>query len=495
MNRPVLSFALASLLAACTESSPSTPTPDAGATTDIPNDLATADVTEDIPATPKVDAGPPPPRWPRQLPDARTIFDARGLRAARAIVHAHSVHSHDACDGNPYVDGGPNEPCLQSFRRALCDTRIDVIFLTEHAGHMAEGSFERVMQHRDGDELIREEGALVGYRIACASGHRVLLLPGAENELMPIGLTRHPELRDGDLGRAYHDDLASGAARFRAAGALVAVPHVEQRSIADLRAISPDVLELYNIHANLDPRIAGPHLGFNVGQALADLLRFRSVSSGLDPEWAFLTFFQENQNDLGKWAQLLTDGVRLAAVAASDAHENVLPQPLADGERGDSYRRVFRWFNNELLVRGEVTRASAMQALRDARALTVFETFGTPAGFSYTAVTAGATADVGDTVMLSDGPELRVTLPSVMDLDASLPRPEVSARILRAEASGAWTVVAMGTEATLSFRPTTAGIYRAEARITPRHGAPYLPGLERLVRDVPWVYANPIWVR
>ncbi len=72
------------------------------------------------------------------------------MRATRAIIHAHSVHSHDACDGNPYVDGGVNEPCLQSFRRAGYADKIDVVFLTEHSGHMSEGSFERVMPVRPG---------------------------------------------------------------------------------------------------------------------------------------------------------------------------------------------------------------------------------------------------------------------------------------------------------------------------------------------------------
>lgn len=493
------------LTVSCSESPPSSSTPDATAITDAgtSNDLGntTTDVTldQDSTVTP-LDAGPPPPRWPRQLPPANTIFEARGYHSARAIIHAHSVHSHDACDGNPYVDGGPNEPCLQDFRRGACDTRVDVIFLTEHAGIMAEGSFERVMQYRPGDDLIRENGSLVGYRIACADGHRVMVLPGAENELMPLALAHHPEPINGDLGRAYHADLADGTARFHAAGALVAVNHVEQRTIEELRTIAPDTVELYNIHANLDPRIAGPYLHINVGQAIADLLRFRSMSSGLDPEWAFLTFFQESQNDLGKWAQLLTDGRHIGAFAASDVHENVLPQPLADGERGDSYRRVMRWFNNELLIHGDLTRESAMQAIRDARILTVFETFGTPVGFSYTAVTpAGAISDVGDTVALGDTPELRVTMPSVMNLDPSLPRPSLTARILRAntdaDAGGSWIEVASGTGPTLSFRPTTAGIYRAEIRMIPHHGAPYLPGLERLIRDVPWVYANPIWVR
>lgn len=257
----------------CTSSNPPAPQLDASAA----NDLGASDASD---AAPPVDLGeedvpPAPPAWPRDLLPARVMGEARGFRAVRAIVHAHSVHSHDACDGRPYVDGGPNEPCLQSFRAALCRTKIDVIFLTEHDSLMATVPFPTVLQMRSGDEPVMEAGQLVGSRIACPDGHRVLLLPGAENDLMPIALRRHPDMLNGNLADAYNANNPAAVQRFREAGALVAIPHVEQRSIEYLREIGPDVLEVYNVHANLDPRIAGPHLGYNVGPALADILRDR----------------------------------------------------------------------------------------------------------------------------------------------------------------------------------------------------------------------------
>jgi hypothetical protein len=145
-------------------------------------------VVDDIPR----DTGPPRPAWPHILPVASTLGEFRGFHTARAIIHSHSVHSHDACDGNPYVDGGVNEPCLQDFRTAACAAHIDANFLTEHAGLMADGPFERVLQLRAGDEPIMEGGELIGYRIVCADGHRTTVLPGAENELMPLALRHHP---------------------------------------------------------------------------------------------------------------------------------------------------------------------------------------------------------------------------------------------------------------------------------------------------------------
>jgi hypothetical protein len=476
---------LASLLA-CT-SSPATPPVDASTPTDLANDLGAADAPGDDAAD-----VPAPPPWPHVLAPARVMGEARGLRATRAIIHAHSVHSHDACDGNPYVDGGVNEPCLQSFRRSVCADKIDVVFLTEHSGHMSEGSFERVMQVRPGDEPLMEDGALVGYRIACADGHRTMLLPGAENGLMPLGLRRHPDLVEGSLDRAYDATDLAALQRFRAAGALVAIPHVEQMSLAWLRERQPDVLEIYNVHANIDPRIALVHLGYNPGPALVDLLRFRSLP-GVDPDMAFLTFFQESGNDLQKWATLLAEGSHIPGIAASDAHENAIPAVLPDGERGDSYRRVFRWFSNELLVRGELTRASAMDALREGRVFVAFEAFGTPVGFSFTARAGDAVSDIGARITLASTPTLEAVAPAVNELRPELPRPTVRVRILRAERDGRWTEVAAG-DSRATFTPTQTGAYRAEVRINPAHLRPYLPELERLVREVPWVYSSAIYV-
>ncbi|MDO9017337.1 MAG: hypothetical protein Q8S73_22230 [Deltaproteobacteria bacterium] len=476
----------------CNSNTPSAPVADVPAVNDLGVvDASDAGATIDI----QEEDVPPPPVWPRELPPARIIGEARGYRAVRSIIHAHSVHSHDACDGNPYVDGGPNEPCLQSFRAALCRTRIDVIFLTEHDSLMATVPFETVLQMRPGDEPVMQDGRLVGSRIGCPDGHRVLLLPGAENDLMPIGLTRHPDPLDGSLARSYNANDPAAVARFRAAGGLVAIPHVEQVPIAHLREIGPDLVEIYNVHANLDPRIAGPHLGYNVGPALADILRFQRAGTGLDPEMLFMVFFQESANDLGKWAQLLTDGRRIPGFGASDAHENVLPAPLTDGERGDSYRRVFRWFNNQLWVQGELTRESAMEAIRQSRVFVTFEAFGTPVGFSYTAQTGDRTREIGEEIMLSESPVLRVTRPQVHQLNPLLPAPTTRLRILRAEAAGTWTEVAVADAGDLSYTPTAAGVYRAEVRITPNHLRPYLPGLERLMREVPWVYSSPMYVR
>ncbi len=494
MRRNLLALCPLALALACTET---TATPDAAgdASSDVTNDLAKPDAFLDATA----DAAPALPPWPHELPPARELGEVRGMTPRRVIIHSHSVHSHDACDGNPYVDGGPNEPCLQDFRRAICQTRLDAVFLTEHEDRISSVELPTVLQMRAGDEPIMEGGAVVGSWVRCADGHRVMLVPGAENELMPIGLRRHPDLVGGSLDRAYHADDAAGVRRFREAGALVAVAHVEQRTIEHLRELGPDLVEVYNIHANIGPNIANiASPEFDLGQALVDVLRFRNTTSGLEPDLAFLSLFAENTNDLAKFAQLWSEGRAIPGIAASDAHQNAIPAVLSDGERGDSYRRIFRFFSNEVLVAGEFTRASALEALRRGRSYVVFEAFGTPTGFSFHAQTRDGTAhEMGATVRMADGPELVLRGPTLLLPREPLAQPRVELRVYRAEGDR-WVMAqrwdGAAAAAGVRWTPPSPGAYRAEVRIVPEHARPYLPGLEARVRDVPWIYANPILI-
>ena len=56
------------------------------------------------------------PVYERQYPLAETFPAPAGKVWRRSIVHLHSTHSHDACDGNPRVDGQYNLPCIASLR-------------------------------------------------------------------------------------------------------------------------------------------------------------------------------------------------------------------------------------------------------------------------------------------------------------------------------------------------------------------------------------------
>jgi hypothetical protein len=184
----------------------------------------------------------------------------------------------------------------------------------------------------------------------------------------------------------------------------------------------------------------------------------------------------------------------------TDCHRNTFPALLADGERVDSYRRMMIWFSNHLLVRpidgGGFDDRALKEALKAGRLYGVFEVLGFPVGFDYRAEAAGLVHEMGEEVALADHPVLIAARPRLRDPDPKAAAPLITTRILRATDHG-FEELASSTTADVSFMPTAPGAYRAEVRITPHHLAAYLGGYTGTidVRDFPWVYSNPIYVR
>jgi hypothetical protein len=438
------------------------------------------------------DRPPALPAWDKRLPPAGVMWAGPEV-AARGIVHLHSPFSHDACDGQPRDAGGvPNEPCLQSLRRALCTTRIDFAALTDHDNSMADEPFEALFHMRDGDVAVRDGGGRqIASRMTCDDGHQVVFTVGGENDLMPIMLDEHVPGDAAQRRATYNGKAEADIAAFRAAGARVWIPHTESRTLEHLRAVQPDGLEIYNLHANIDPNIRRDHLGLDSAAAIAAAVEFADTNPGHpEPDLALLAFLSPNGPALSAWNTLLAEGQRVAATAGSDAHENALPILLADGERGDSYRRVLRWFGNVALVADPTDPVQIEDALAAGRMFAVFELLGTPEGLD---VRAGA-ATLG--ASLAPGSELVVTVPHVRGLDPSLPAPAIHATVLRADAGGP-TQIATGQGPELRVALPTPGAYRIEITIVPRHLGPYLGDLGPALaeRELPWVYTSPIYVQ
>jgi hypothetical protein len=440
---------------------------------------------------------PPPPPWPHDLPAASELGDLRGFTHARTVVHLHSPLSHDACDGAGWVDGAlADAQCLADLRLAACTLRMDALFLTDHVPHVEEVSFEAALWATEpGDDVVRSAtGDAIAAHWACPDGRRVLVTVGAENDLMPVGLERHP-VDPSDrmaLAAAYDADGPDAAAVFRAAGALVFYAHTESKTLDQLRATAPDGFEIYNIHANVDPDIREDFLGLPAFGYLELLTRFSAGGTRLEPDLSFLAFYSENDNALHKWDTLLSEGMHLVGTGGCDAHQNTLPNLLPDGERGDSYRRMMRWHSHHLLVTG-TDRASVMDALGRGRLYLAFEALGTPVGFDFHAARGGGTvAEMGDTAAVGD--TLRVVMPSLPAGFPAEPAPTLTLRILRAAAGGAVEVTS-GTGAMLEHVITEPGAYRAEVRMIPEHARPYLGRYaDDMVTERVWVYANPIYV-
>lgn len=438
-----------------------------------------------------VDAGAPLDPWPASM--AAESETRRGRRLARSIVHVHSPLSHDACDGEGWVDGAlADEACLAHFREALCALHIDAAMVTDHVPHLDEVSIEDALWLAPGDEpVMGTEGTPIASRMACPDGHRVLVTPGSENRLMPLMLERHPA---GDLDamrEAYEGDTPATRAALRDAGALIWQAHTEGRTVEELRASELDGLELYNLHANVAPDIREEDLGLEPASFVGDLLAFASASSPLPPDLAVLSFLEANRPSLDRWDTLLAEDLRVAGSGGCDAHENTFPMLLPDGERADSYRRMMYWIQNVLLV-DDVSLAGVRDALDAGRFYVTTPVLGRPDGFDFVADDAGTIAEMGDEV--SVGATLRVTAPRLPDGFPSDPAPTPTIHILRAEDGGA-VEVASGDGATVEHVADVAGAYRVEVRMTPDHTRPYLGGrAERLLREVVWVYANPIFV-
>jgi len=436
------------------------------------------------------DAGAPPAPWPGELASTETLGDRRGRRIARATIHVHSPLSHDACDGEGWGDGELLDPtCLEHFRAAFCALRVDAAMITDHAPHINEVPFEQGLWIEGDDEPVMDGDAIVANRMACPDGHRVLLTVGSENTLMPIALTAHPDAADADaLESLYDANTPESRAAFRAAGGLVWQAHTEGRSLEQLRESELDGLELYNLHANVDPGIREDDLGLDPAGFFADLLLFTRPQLGLAPDLAALAFFEENRVALDRWDTLLAEGLRIAGSGGCDAHENVFPMELSDGERADSYRRMMFWIENHVLV-DDVTPDGIREALAAGRLYVTAEVFGSPVGFDFT---ADDTFEMGDVAPV--GATLRVVAPRLPDGWPSEPAPELSVHLFRAEAGGG-VEVASTAGGDLEHVADVAGAYRAEVRMVPNHARPSLGSrADSLIREITWVWSNPIFV-
>jgi hypothetical protein len=444
-----------------------------------------------------VDAGPPAPAWPRTLPSTETLGERRGRRIARSIVHVHSPLSHDACDGEGWVDGELADPdCLAHFRASLCDLRIDAAMVTDHAPHVNEVDFRGALWLRDQDEAIGDPPYAA--RMACDDAtHRTLLTVGSENRLMPLGMQRHPgEGLSGDaLVDLYDGSSPEALAALRETGALLWVAHTEQQTVDDLRTWGVDGLELYNLHADVDPRIREAHLNDTTSD-FGLLLEFMRANLRLAPDLSVLAFLSRHDVSLARWDTLLAEGRRVAGTGGCDAHENAFATILADGERADSYRRMMSWITNHLVV-DEISPEGVREALQAGRLYATHEVLGTPIGFDFVAEApreggGEATFEMGDEAPL--GATLRVQRPRLPEGFPSDPAPELTVVLYRAAEGGA-VEVARSTDDELTFEADVAGAYRVEVRMMPNHVVPFVAmRADRLVREVTWVYSNPIFV-
>jgi hypothetical protein len=157
---------------------------------------------------------------------------------------------------------------------------------------------------------------------------------------------------------------------------------------------------------------------------------------------------------------------------------------------------MMRWATNIVLTSDPADPNAIQSAVAAGRSFVLFEILGTPIGFDVVASGGGPDVELGGEVAADAGYTLEVDVPGLWQPDAALPAPEITARILRVDASGP-TEIAAGTGPQLSAAIDTTGAYRVEIRIRPLHHGPRLGNLGSAdaQREQVWIYSNPIYAR
>ncbi len=414
---------------------------------------------------------------PRAVPWSRArarvdeaTSDGRQLR--RAIVHLHSPLSHDACDDHET----PAEPCLADLRAGLCDAAVDFAFFTDHPDSAAATPFADLFWPQEGDESV--DG--IASRLHCDDGSSTLWIAGIEDELMPVALDQHVASDEGENDRLYNGSDQEAVAAQVAAGAVVLQAHTEGQELTTLlerQEWGQSGVEMFNLHAMVDPRKREEDLGLEPLDYLTDAGPFISATSGAEPDLVFLAFYQEQTVSLERWDALNRVAPSLGT-AGTDAHQNALPMLMRDGERVDSYRRMMTWFGNYLAVESN-TPAAAEAALRERKGFVAFDILGTPSGFY---VAYGQNAWSADNAAVGD--VLSVACPTLAELSPTdTAEPVVTVSVLR---DGVPWQTGCGT-----FKVDEPGVYRVRVDIVPHHLTTFLSDqASTLVRPHPWLYSQ-----
>jgi hypothetical protein len=422
--------------------------------------------------------------------------NARGYLDRRGLIHAHSFHSHDACDGAPRNDAGVfDQSCNADFRRGLCQAKHDFVFLTDHPGFFTEVEYPEALLYdgQQGDALVDHGAGPVASWMGCGDGGTAsLVMGGAESStMMPVGLEGHvaPAAIRGSI---YGDDSPAAYLEVKAHGGVALIAHPEGWTADQLATLPIDGFEMYNLHANSL---------LNAG-VVADLVFQvdRGEFEGLPHPDLFLTAYAkfEDPRYLEIWGTVLSRGVHRTTTVGTDCHRNTFKSLMPDGERIDSYRRMMLSFSNHLLVKpaadGSWDDRSLKEALKGGRLYGAFEYLGYPVGFDATALEGKEVRELGATVSLAAGVTLKLKVPMVENLDPAVDPPVLHARWLKAR-EGGWDVIAEGPGPTLDATPTTPGAYRAEVQMIPKHLLPHIGKRRDLIKaERPWVYSNAIYV-
>lgn len=428
------------------------------------------------------------------------LGSTRTFHFKRAVTHFHSPFSFDACDDKGIVDKQINWNCVNDVREAVCMDHEDVVFATDHPNNMARYPFEMLLLHEAQDEwILSRRGEKVGNRIRCPDGFLADWYPGIETMLLAWGLERHSSDNLDERISLYNgEDLRTRYELEGKTGALIGIPHTESRKIEYLEKFRPQAIEIYNLHAALDPRINEKYLHQSVwNRALVFARYLLDPWNTLDANFIFVEFYQISPVYFEKWDDLLSKGILATATAGADSHQTIFKQKMSDGERLDHHRRIIRFFSNWLLTEKD-DETSLKDAIVKGRNYVVMEAFGTPEGLDFHAENqqGKVIAEMGDQIfnkpasLVFHVPSLYPTLEYTND-----PKPEIWAEIILVDEAGKETSVQKSTEGqNIILKDPRSGHYRVHVWIKPHHLKSHLYTKRLSDQNFLWVISNPIHI-
>src|SRR5687768_13643508 len=227
-----------------------------------------------------------------------------------------------------------------------------------------------------------------------------------------------------------------------------------------------DGVEIYNVFTNT--RRANPLVAF------FDVL----WSHRAYPDLLFALYYERPNESLKKWDQALARA-RLTATPGNNSHANIgislrdsSGKTLA-GIQLDPYETSFRLVRLHVLLppNTPLDATTLLQAIRSGHCFTSFDLFADTSGFTFEATTSTATHIQGDQIPLQTDTRLRIHTP-------------IAARVLLFK-DGSVILNEAGIT-TKEIPVTERGVYRVEV---------YLPEVERIIGEKPWIISNPIYVR
>lgn len=457
-------------------------------------DAIVADAAQDAVA---VDPSATEPDFaPRLVRPSSAIAPVRDFVVRQGHLHGHTVFSHDACDGSPRVNGETgdrNEQCFWDFRDGVCDNQLDFMFITDHPSGMFcdfEYPAEMLYEPGQGDELVNRDGSPVANRAKCKDGHKVLLVPGFDNQMITVGLEKHLRDKPADRHALYESKTNATIDEVHAKGhGLVVAGYASDWPRDEIGALNWDGYEVFNPSTLMHTHMA------QLLPAVADMVSDPDNSPA--PELALLSVFEEGAENMQFWSDIVQKR-RVFNYIGPNAHRNTLAMEMADGDRGDSYRRVFHWFGNFVLLPKANADAPTDRDYKDAlsagRIYNAFLFYGYPVGFDFYAEQAGQVFEMGAQLPSADGVTLHVAVPRVYGkMPAGTQAPVITAKVLKAVKDG-WQEVAKGDK-DFDVAVKDAGVYRVDVRIVANHLKKWLGATpEKYLTERTWVYSGTMYV-